>query len=101
MRNKKIEKTNAKKKQSYAQNNIYMVRQFAYIHGIARISLLSRKYIKCGYSVSVSQKDDNNNNNNKTLIIKNGFYILRTGFTMGYKKGQKFFSEAQARAHMD
>ena len=88
MRNKKIKKTNAKKKkQSNAQKNIYMVRQFAYIHGIARISLLSRKYIKCGYSVSVSQKDNDDNNNNKTLIIKKGFYILRKRFTMGYKTG--------------
>ena len=78
-----------------------MVRQFAYIPGIARISLLSRKYIKCGYNVSVSQKDDDNNNNNKTLIIKKGFYILRTRFTMGYKTGQKIFLEAQAKAFMD
>ena len=92
---------NKKKKQSHAQKNIYMVRQFAYIQGIARISLLSRKYIKCGYSVSVSQKDNDNNNNNKTLIIKKGFYILHTRFTMGYKTGQKIFSEAQAKALMD
>ena len=42
----------------------------------------------CGYSVFLSQKEQDD----KTLITKkNGFYILRTGFTMGYKTGQKFF----------
>ena len=39
----KIEKTHAKEKQSHAQNNIYVVRQFAYVHGVAGISLLSGK----------------------------------------------------------
>ena len=34
---KKIEKTHAKEKQSYAQNNIYVVRQFIYVHGVAGI----------------------------------------------------------------
>ena len=43
----------------------------------------------CGYSVFLSQKEQDD----KTLIIKkkNGFYILRTGFTMGYKNGIKIF----------
>ena len=41
---KQIEKTQAKEKQSqekqsHAQDNIYVVRQFAYIHGVAGISL--------------------------------------------------------------
>ena len=40
---KKIEKAYVKEKQSHTQDNIYVVRQFAYIHGIAEISLLSRK----------------------------------------------------------
>ena len=31
------------KKQSHAQNNIYVVRQFAYVHGVAEISLLLGK----------------------------------------------------------
>jgi len=39
---------------------------------------------------TLSQDD----NNNKTLITKNGFYIIHTGFTMGYKTGQKFFPGA-------
>ena len=46
MRNKKIEKIHVKEKQSHAQDSIYVVRQFAYIHGIAGISLLSRKNIE-------------------------------------------------------
>ena len=49
MRNKKNrEKTHAeeKKKQLHAQDNIYVVQQFAYIHGVAGISLLSRKNIE-------------------------------------------------------
>ena len=36
---KKIEKIHAKEKQSHAQDNIYVVRQFAYVHEIAGISL--------------------------------------------------------------
>ena len=36
---KQIEKTHVKEKQSHAQNNIYVVRQFAYVHGVAGISL--------------------------------------------------------------
>ena len=83
MRNKKIEKTTReKKKQSHAQDSIYVVRQFAYILGVARISLLSKKITMCGYCVFLSKKKQQD----KTLITKkNGFYILRTGFTMGYK----------------
>ena len=36
---KQIEKTQVKEKQSHAQDKIYVVRQFAYIHGVAGISL--------------------------------------------------------------
>ena len=36
---KQIEKTHVKEKQSHAQDNIYVVRQFAYVHGVAGISL--------------------------------------------------------------
>ena len=79
-----------KKKQSHAQDNIYVVRQFAYVHGVAEILLLSRKKIQVQqYSVSVSQENDNN----KTLITKSCiFYILCTGFTMGYKTTQHYSS---------
>ena len=65
MRNKKkkkkknFEKTHAKENNhTHAQDNIYVVRQFAYIHGVAGISLLSgKKNTKCGYSVFLSLKD--------------------------------------------
>ena len=36
---KQIEKTHVKEKQSHAQDNIYVVQQFAYVHGVAGISL--------------------------------------------------------------
>ena len=65
-----------------------MVRQFAYTHRVTEILLLSKKIIMYGYSVFLSQKQQD-----KTLITKkkkNGFHILRTGFTMGYKMGQNF-----------
>ena len=85
---KNREKKTPKEKQSHAQNSIYMVRQFAYVHRVAGISLLSKKITMCGYSVFLFQKQQQD----KTLITKkNGFYILHTGFIMGYKMGQNFF----------
>ena len=36
---KQIEKTHAKEKQSHAQDNIYVIRQFVYIHGVVGILL--------------------------------------------------------------
>ena len=78
-----------KEKQSHIHDSIYVVWQFAYVHKVAWISLLSKKITMCGYSVFLSQKQQQD----KTLITKkrNGFYILRIGFIMGYKTGQKFF----------
>ena len=85
---KNRENKTPKVKQSPAQDSIYVVRQFAYVHRIAGISLLSKKITMCGYSVFLFQKQQQD----KTLITKkNSFYILRTRFTMGYKMGQKFF----------
>ena len=80
---KNRENKTRKEKQSHAQDSIYVVRQFAYVLGVARISLLSKKITMCGYNVLLSQKQQQD----KTLITKkkNGFYIMRTGFTMGYK----------------
>ena len=49
VRNKKIEKTHAKEKHSHAQDSIYVVRQFTYVHGVVGISLLSGKNI--GYNL--------------------------------------------------
>ena len=50
----------------------------------------------CGYCVFLSQKQQEE----KTLITKKkGFYILRTGFTMGYKKGPKIFCRPKPPLH--
>ena len=53
----------------------------------------------CGYSVFLSQKQQED----KTLITKkkkkNDFYILRTGFTMGYKNGPKIFCRHKPPLH--
>ena len=81
-----------KEKQSHAHDSIYTVQQFAYVHRVAGISLLSKKITMCGYNAFLSQKQQQD----KTLITKKkkkkkGFYILRTGFTMCYKTGQKIF----------
>ena len=68
-----------------------MIRQFAYVHGVAEISLLSGKNIKCNSIVFLSLKKLQP----QILITKNYvFYISRTGFTMGYKTSQKFFPVA-------
>ena len=40
---KNRENKTPKVKQSHAQDSIYVVRQFAYVHGVAGISLLSGK----------------------------------------------------------
>ena len=83
---KNRENKTLKEKQSHAQDSIYVVRQFASVHRVAGISLLSKKITMCGYSVFLSQKQQQD----KTLITKkkNGFYILRTGFTMGSIEGE-------------
>ena len=51
---KKIEKTHAKEKQSHVQDSIYVDWQFAYVHRVAGISLLSGKSTKHGYSFSLT-----------------------------------------------
>ena len=50
----------------------------------------------CGYSVFLFQKEQDD----KTLITKkNGFYILRTGFIMGYKNGPKILCRPKPPLH--
>ena len=51
----------------------------------------------CGYSIFLSQKEQDD----KTLITKkkNGFYILRTGFTMSYKNGPKILCRPKPPLH--
>ena len=63
---KNRENKTRKEKQSHAQDGIYVVRQFAYVLGVARISLLSKKITMCGYCVFLSQKQQQD----KTLITK-------------------------------
>ena len=70
---KNKENKTPKEKQLHAQDSIYMVRQFAYVHRVAGILLLSKKITMCGYNIFISQKQQQD----KTLITqKNGFYIL-------------------------
>ena len=82
---KNRENKTLKEKQSQAQDSIYVVRQFAYIHRVAGISLLSKKnynvWLQC-FSFSKTTTRQNPNHQKK------GFYILRTRFIMGYKTGQ-------------
>ena len=56
----KIEKIHAKEKQSQVQDNIYVVRQFTYVHRVAGISLLSGKNAKCGSTIFQSLKNNDN-----------------------------------------
>ena len=41
-------------KQSHTQDSIYVVRQFAYVHGVAGISLLSRKNTEYNLAATIS-----------------------------------------------
>ena len=68
---KNRENKTPKEKQLHAQDSIYVVRQFAYVHRVAGISLLSKKITMCGYSVFLSQKQQQD----KTLITKKTAFI--------------------------
>ena len=77
VRNKNRENTRQRKKQSDAQDNIYVVRQFAYVHRVAGISLLSGKNTKCGGIVffltpKLQQQNPNHQNTFSTSRIHNG-----------------------------
>ena len=74
------------KKNNHTQDSIYVVRQFTYVHGVARISLFLGKNIDCDSTIFLSQKRRQNPN-----FQNNSFYNLRTGFTMDYKMSQNFF----------
>ena len=54
----KIEKKNTSKKNNHTQDNIYVVWQFAYVHGVAKISLFSRKNTICGGNPVFSLKNN-------------------------------------------
>ena len=76
VRNKKNRENTRQRRQSHAQDNIYVVRQFAYVHGVAGISLLSGRNTKCGYHIFSLRKNDNtkkkNPNNQITLSTSGG-----------------------------
>ena len=50
----KIEKKHVPKKNNHTQDSIYVIQQFFYFHGVAGISLFSRKITKCDYTVFLS-----------------------------------------------
>ena len=83
-----------KEKQSHTQDSIYVVRQFAYVHRVAGISLLSKKITMCGYSVFLSQKQQED----KTLITKKIAFISCTQDSQWATKRAKNFLSAQAFA---
>ena len=75
VRCKKIEKKYVPKKKNHTQDSIYVIWQFAYVHGVAEISLLSGKnteYKNCGYNTFslTLLKHDNRLYKIKTLITK-------------------------------
>ena len=74
----KIEKTyTPKKKNNHTQDNIYMVRQFAYVHGVAGILLLSeKKKIQDAATIVLHHKNTATKPTIKTLI-KVGFYYTK------------------------
>ena len=78
------------KKNKHTQDSIYVIRQFAYVHRVAGVSLFSRKNTECGSTFFLSKKRHQNPN-----LQNNSFYILCIGFTMGYKNGPNFFSRGR------
>ena len=85
-----------KVKQSHAQDSIYVVRQFAYIHRVAGISLLSKKITMCGYSVFLSQKQQQD----KTLITKKKQLLYPAHrIHNGLQNGPKIFCRLKPPLH--
>ena len=89
---KKIEKTHAKEKQSHAQDGIYVDWQFAYVHRVAGISLLSGKSTKHGYSFSLTQETQQQ----QTLITKLRFLHLAHKIHNELQNGPKIFPNGVA-----
>ena len=90
---KNRENKKPKEKQSHAQDSIYVVQQFAYVHRVAGISLLSKKITMCSYSVFFSQKQQD-----KTLITKKRAFISCAQDSQWATKRAKIFLFAQAFA---
>ena len=83
----KIEKKYMPKINNYTKDSIYMVQQFAYVHGVARISQFSGKNTRCGSTV-FSLK-----NNTKTLISKKIVFISCAQDSQWATKWAKNFSQ--------
>ena len=58
-------------------------------------TIIKEKNTKCGNTIFLSQKTTITNPNHQNCV----FYILRIGFTMGYKMGQKNFPKPQKISH--
>ena len=94
VKQKNRENKTPKVKQSHAQDSIYVIRQFAYVHRVAGISLLSKKITMCGYSVFLSQKQQD-----KTLITKKKTaFIFCAQDSQWVTKRAKNFLSAQTSA---
>ena len=73
-----------------------MVRKFAYVHRVVRISLLSKKITMCGYSVSLSQKQQQD----KTLITKKKRLLYPAHrIHNGLQNGPKIFCRPKPPLH--
>ena len=88
MRNKTNRENTRQRKQSYAQDNIYVVRQFAYVHGVARISLLSGKKIQSAAVkyFSLSRTTTIQNPNHQKMVLHLAYRIHN-----GLQNGPNFF----------
>ena len=60
---KKNRENTRQRKQSHAQDNIYVVQQFTYVHGVAGISLLSVKIQSVATVFHTLSQDDNKDKN--------------------------------------
>ena len=86
----------SKEKQSHAQDSIYIVQQFSLCPQSCRdFTIIKENYNVRLQCFSFSKIITRQNPNHK----KNGFYILRTGFTMGYKNGPKIFCRPKPSLH--
>ena len=97
VRNKKIEKTKRQKKNNHTHKTV-----FTWFGNLPTSTELQgfHYYKKKVYNVrlhcfSFSKTTRRQNPNHK----KKGFYILRTGFTMGYKNGPKIFCRPKPPLH--
>ena len=96
MRNKTNRENTRKRKQSHAQDNIYVVRQFAYVHGVVGISLLSGKNTEYKIAATIlflspSRMRQQQPTILKTLIMAKSVYIYEMD-----PKNCKFFIKNHA-----